>query len=250
MTDLAVIGGSGFDQLPGLVVRQQKSVSTPYGEPSAMLGIGEFRGLELVFLPRHGAAHSLPPHKINYRANLYALKHLGVREVIGLAAVGGITPEHAPGSIAVPAQVIDYTWGRKHTYYDGENIQNEYASGQSMHIDFSRPYNEYLRSRLIRAAEKSAIDYQPHGVYAVTQGPRLETAAEIDRLEMDGADLVGMTTMPEAALAKELDLPYACVALVVNAAAGRGGGDLTMGTMYAHLAVATDKVQSLLQRFE
>ncbi len=250
---LAIIGGSGFDQLPNFAVVEQRKVSTPYGPPSAPLSFGKYCGSKLVFLPRHGDDHSIAPHRINYRANMYALKDAGVTEVIALAAVGGINPDFPARSIAIPHQIIDYTSAREHTFYDGKLYSNSHVDDKVNHIDFTEPYDQPLRLRLIQAAQHAArhttIEVNNSGVYAVTQGPRLETAAEIDRLERDGAEIVGMTAMPEAALARELNMRYAGIALVANVAAGRGDQELTMETIYANLAATTDDAVTILEQF-
>jgi 5'-methylthioinosine phosphorylase len=210
---LAIIGGTGLSQLPNLQRSRRQLVRTPYGEPSGPLTFGTISGREVVFLARHGYGHTLPPHQINYRANLWALHDQGVRQVVSVASVGGIRADLKPGSLVVPHQIIDYTWGRKSTYFeDGAPVT---------HIDFTEPYDEPLRRRLLAASAACGESTADGAVYAATQGPRLETAGEIDRFERDGADMVGMTGMPEAALARELDLAYATLAVVVNHAAGR-----------------------------
>jgi 5'-methylthioadenosine phosphorylase len=211
---LAVIGGTGLTQLANLDVSRRQVASTPYGEPSGPLTFGAIRGVSVIFLARHGYGHTIPPHQVNYRANLWALKEQGAREVVSVVSVGGIRHDLGPGKIVIPHQIIDYTWGRMNTFFEGDAAVK--------HIDFTRPYAAGLRTRLLTAARKSGEAAADGAVYAATQGPRLETAAEIDRLERDGADIVGMTGMPEAALAREIDLDYAVVALVVNHAAGRG----------------------------
>ena len=246
---LAIIGGSGFDQLPDFAIVERRKVSTPYGPPSAPLSLGKYCGSKVVFLPRHGGDHSIAPHGINYRANIYALKDAGVTEVITLAAVGGISPDFPARSIAIPHQIIDYTSAREHTFYDGGPASNSYVDDKVNHIDFTEPYDQSLRLRLIQAAQHAAIEVKDSGVYAVTQGPRLETAAEIDRMEKDGAEIVGMTAMPEAALARELDLRYASIALVANAAAGRGSQELTTATIDANLAATADDALAILEQF-
>jgi 5'-methylthioadenosine phosphorylase len=211
---LAIIGGTGLTQLPNLEVSRRQAVRTPYGEPSGPLTFGAIRGMPVIFLARHGYAHTIPPHQVNYCANLWALKEQGAREVVSVVSVGGIRPDLGPGKIVVPHQIIDYTWGRVSTFFEGE--------APVKHIDFTEPYAAGLRTRLLAAAKKSGEPAADGAVYAATQGPRLETAAEIDRLEREGVDIVGMTGMPEAALAREIDLDYAAVAVVVNHAAGRG----------------------------
>lgn len=195
-------------------VRRQV-IRTPYGEASGALTFGRLRGREVVFLARHGYGHTIPPHAVNYRANIWALASQGVREIVSIASVGGIRADLAPGALAVPGQIIDYTYGRRATFFDG-------ADGVVRHIDFTHPYCPRLRARLLRACAQANEAVIDGGVYAVTQGPRLETAAEIDRLERDGADMVGMTGMPEAALARESDISYAAITVVANWAAGRG----------------------------
>ncbi len=211
----ALIEGSGFDPAGDVGA----VLDTPYGAPSAAIRRITRGAHEVLWLPRHGDQHSIPPHRINYRANLYALQEAGATAVIGINTVGVITSLVPPGNVAVPRQLIDYTWGREHTYFDGED-------GDVTHLDFSNPFAAALRSGLLAAAKTAAVDCVDGGIYAATQGPRLETAAEVDRLERDGADLVGMTAMPEAILAAELGLDYAILALAVNPAAGRTAASL------------------------
>ncbi len=239
MTKLAIIGGSGFAQLEELDITQRRTVSTPFGQPSESLTYGKFGGRELVFLPRHGAEHSLPPHQINYRANIWVLKHIGVEHIVAMGAVGGIRKDMAPGCIAIPDQIIDYTWGRAHTYFD----QDE---SQVTHVDFTDPYSEALREQLIAAGKSAGVEPVLDGTYGATQGPRLETTMEINRMERDGCDIVGMTGMPEAALARELDLRYACCAVVANWAAGRGDGPIAWEEIEANLGQGMDKAKKLL----
>jgi 5'-methylthioadenosine phosphorylase len=213
---LAIIGGSGLTQLSNLDVTHRLAVRTPYGEPSGALTFGRIAGKDVVFLARHGYGHTIPPHEVNYRANIWALNEQKVEGVISVASVGGIRADMTPGVIAVPHQIIDYTWGRKNTYFEG-------GEQPVTHIDFTEPYSAQLRQRILDAARACGEAVAEDAVYAACQGPRLETAAEIDRLERDGADVVGMTGMPEAALARELELDYAAIAAVANSAAGRAG---------------------------
>jgi len=215
---LAIIGGSGLPQLSNLVVTRRQIVGTPYGEPSGALTFGEIRGREVIFLARHGYGHTIAPHAINYRANVWALYSQQVTDVVSVASVGGIRPSLVPGTVVIPDQIIDYTYDRKFTFQLP-------TDGDVTHFDFTYPYCDKLRRRICRAAELAGEKIVPGGTYAATQGPRLETAAEINRLERDGADMVGMTGMPEAALARECGLCYAAIALVVNHAAGRGSSD-------------------------
>ena len=240
MTQLAIIGGSGLTSLPDLTITGQEVYKTPYGEPSGVLTFGTYAGHELVFLPRHGNPHTIPPHKVNYRANLWALRDNNIRKVIAINAVGGITDEMYPGRLVIPDQIIDYTWGRGHTYYeDGLN--------HVTHIDFTHPYSESLRRLLIKAGDSADMQLYGAGTYGATQGPRLESAAEIDRLLHDGCDLVGMTGMPEAALARELELDYASCCVVANWAAGRGTEDITMQAIALTLESAMERVMQLLE---
>ena len=239
MPELAIIGGSGLTRLQGLEIGRQEAVRTPYGEASAPLVHGLLGDRELVFLPRHGAAHTIPPHRVNYRANLWALRHVGVERVVAVAAVGGIRDDMKPGSIAVPDQIIDYTWGREHTLFEQD-------LDQVKHIDFTHPYCQPLRDQLIGAAEAIEQDILKDGTYGATQGPRLETAMEIDRMARDGCDMVGMTGMPEAALARELELCYACCAVVANWAAGRSEELIDMALIEANLEQGIEKVCRLL----
>ena len=227
---LAVIGGSGLSQLGNLEVKQRKVSRTPYGEPSGALTFGRIRGKDLVFLARHGYEHTMAPHEVNYRANLWALKEQQVEGVVSVASVGGIRADLGPGRLLVPDQIIDYTWGRRATYFEG-------AGTPVTHVDFTEPYTQALRGRILAAARACGEDLVDGGVYAATQGPRLESAAEINRLERDGADVVGMTGMPEAALARELGLDYAAIAVSANFAAGRSDS--------AH-AVALDRIEAVL----
>src|SRR5882672_5434615 len=212
---LAIMGGSGLTQLANLEVTQRKVARTPYGEPSGPLTFGRIAKRDVIFLARHGYGHTIAPHQVNYRANLWALKESGAKEIVSVASVGGIRKDLWPGVLLLPHQVIDYTWGRPCTFFEGPGAPVN-------HIDFTEPYSKGLRARLLKAAAACGERITEQGVYAATQGPRLETAAEIDRLERDGADIVGMTGMPEAALAREISLEYAAIAVVANYAAGRG----------------------------
>ncbi|HET8763603.1 MAG TPA: S-methyl-5'-thioinosine phosphorylase [Rhodanobacter sp.] len=238
--DLGVIGGSGLYALPGLANAVRETVATPWGAPSGDVVVGELAGKRVAFLARHGERHDLPPHRVNYRANLWALHHLGVRAVIGVNAVGGIRADLGPRTLVVPDQLIDYTHGRVTSYCDVEGAEVR-------HIDFSEPYTQALRARLLAAARTADLAIVDGGCYGATQGPRLETRAEIARLRRDGCDLVGMTGMPEAALARELGVDYACLALVANFAAGCGDeAEISIEEIFAHLAAATAQVPVLL----
>ncbi len=240
---LAIIGGSGLTQLSNLEVTHRQVVRTPYGEPSGALTFGKIQGHEVVFLARHGYGHTIPPHDVNYCANIWALHSQQVREVVSVASVGGIRADLAPGMLVIPDQIIDYTHGRRFTFFS--------ALDRSVtHIDFTYPYSETLRQRLFRAAGHAGEIVAAAGTYAATQGPRLETAAEINRLERDGADMVGMTGMPEAALAREMGLDYAAIAVVVNHAAGRGSSKqgVSLEDIGAVSQKAMTRVRSILEK--
>jgi 5'-methylthioadenosine phosphorylase len=212
---LGIIGGTGLTQLANLEITHRKVARTPYGEPSGALTFGHICDQEVVFLARHGYGHTIPPHAVNYRANLWALKEHGVDRVVSVATVGCIHAELLPGMLVIPDQIVDYTHGRAATYF----VDN---SKPVTHLDFTYPYCKAMRAALLQAAASSGIKLRDGGVYGAVQGPRLETAAEINRMERDGVDMVGMTGMPEAYLARELELCYAAVGAVVNHAAGRG----------------------------
>jgi 5'-methylthioinosine phosphorylase len=241
MTTYAIIGGTGLTQLEGLEIQRAIEMETPYGVPSAPVLMGHYGGREVLFLARHGHPHRLAPHKVNYRANLWALKQAGAEAVLAVNAVGGIHPAMGTGHLCVPHQLVDYTSGREHTFF-ADDLE------QVTHIDFSHPYSEPLRQRLVAGLAAQGHAFSDFGVYACTQGPRLETVAEITRLERDGCDIVGMTGMPEAGLARELDLAYACLALVVNPAAGKSRDIITMAEIEAALHEGIGKVRAVLAR--
>ena len=238
MKKIGIIGGTGFTSMKQLEIIHREVVNTPYGEASAPLTHGRLGDLELLFLPRHGSGHNIPPHRVNYRANIWAMKELGVEQIIGFATVGGIT--QPPLAMVIPDQLIDYSWGREQTFFDGED-------GKVSHVDFTAPFCAELRQILINAALGAGIDIVTEGVYGVTQGPRLETVAEINRMQADGCDVVGMTALPEAALAREKGLCYTTCAIVVNWAAGKGDGAITQELIDAHLEVGTETIGALLQ---
>lgn len=238
---IGIIGGTGLTQLANLVVVRRQIVRTPYGDASQPLIFGKIAGHDVVFLARHGGGHTIPPHAINYRANIWALHSVGVTCLLAVATVGSIDSQLLPGDIVLPHQIIDYTHGRDNSYCDG-------IERPVMHIDFTHPYTEALRNICKQAAANIQQPLHDGGVYACSQGPRLETAAEIDRFERDGADLVGMTGMPEAALARELGLNYAALCPVANHAAGRGDSadHIHYELMMQHLGVTMEKVRSLI----
>jgi 5'-deoxy-5'-methylthioadenosine phosphorylase len=238
---VAIIGGSGLTNLKNLEITRREVLRTPFGEPSAPLVFGHLGSQNAVFLARHGHGHTIPPHDINYRANIWALKEVGASHVIAVNAVGGITPTMTAGSLVFPDQIIDYTYGRVHTFF---GIEQKSVT----HIDFTFPYCEELRQVLVTAAQRARLSAVEQGTYAATQGPRFETIAEIRRLERDGGDIVGMTGMPETSLARELGLCYACIAVVANPAAGKTAGVISLKEIERTLESGMEKVRSLLEQ--
>lgn len=239
MSLLAIIGGTGLSNWGDLEDIYKRVIKTPYGEPSSALTFGKLNGVDVVFLARHGYGHIIPPHKINYRANIWALKEAGATDIIAVAAVGSMNKTMPPASLVLPHQLVDYTWGRCSTYFE-DDLE------QVVHIDFTQPYSVALRQQLIDAMVALNLPDLQQAVYACTQGPRLETAAEIVRLTRDGCDLVGMTGMPEAALARELELNYACCAVVVNWAAGLDGEKISMDKIEAFAVSGMANVKGVL----
>jgi 5'-methylthioinosine phosphorylase len=237
---LAVIGGSGLYSLgDDFHLQDQASRKTPYGDTSADLLLGRWQDIDIAFLPRHGAGHHVPPHAVNYRANLWALQQAGVDSVFSVNAVGGIGTDMAPGTLALPQQLIDYSSGREHSFFDG-------SDGRVRHVDFSQPYSERLRAGLRQAAAQLELALVATGTYGSTNGPRFETAAEIERMRRDGCSIVGMTGMPEAALARELEIEYACLAVVVNWAAGIDDAEISMEEIMINLEQGVERVRPLL----
>jgi len=236
---IGVIGGTGLTEPVFLKNVKIVPVPTPYADLAVDVTTGTVGHHPVAFIPRHGRGHRVPPHRVNYRANLWALREAGVLAVVGVNAVGGIHARTAPGALAVPKQIIDYSWGREHTFFaDGlESVT---------HIDFTQPYDERMRQLLL--ASVGDIEVWDGGVYACTQGPRLESAAEVRRLQRDGCDMIGMTGMPEAALARELELPYACLALSVNWAAGLTDEAISMQAIGRVLHSGMARVLSVLER--
>jgi 5'-methylthioadenosine phosphorylase len=239
---LGIIGGTGLAQLENLKVFRRQIARTPYGEASQPLVFGELAGKEVVFLARHGGGHTIPPHAVNYRANIWALHSVGVKSLLAIATVGGISSDLNAGDIVLPNQIIDYTHGRNNTYHDGVELP-------VMHIDFTEPYSADLRDTFKRSAQNLGQLLHDGGVYACAQGPRLETAAEINRFERDGATIVGMTGMPEAALARELSISYAALCPVVNQAAGRGDSahGIHYEAMMTKLEQTMQKIRAMIE---
>lgn len=237
---VAIIGGTGlYSMMDGFEMTGQQVVTTPYGEPSGPLVSGHLQGRKVVFLARHGFTHRLPPHRINYRANIWMLREAGADSILAVNAVGGINPRYGPERLVIPDQIIDYSYGREHTFFADD-------LDRVVHIDFTSPYTETLRQALMKAGSNCQLDVVEDGVYACTQGPRLESAAEVRRLKQDGCDIVGMTGMPEAALAREAQVDYASIAVVANWAAGLTERELTMQQIESCLHNGMRSVQSLL----
>ncbi len=245
MGRIGIIGGTGLDQLAALEGAEDCVKQTPWGEPSAPLRCGQLAGAEVVFLARHGEQHQFPPHVINYRANLWALREQGVEAIIAVAAVGGIGRDFEPAALSIPDQVIDYTSGRDTTFYTPDAPLEAFQRVE--HIDFSWPYDATLRSGLIAAAREQDVPCVESGVYGASNGPRLETAAEIRRMAQDGCSMVGMTGMPEAALARELGIPFAMCAVSANWGAGLTEDEITMDEIHANLKLGMQRVVRVLR---
>jgi 5'-methylthioinosine phosphorylase len=241
MARIAIIGGTGLNRLAEAAT-VVGSIDTPFGQASGPVTRGRLGQHDVLFLARHGQPHIVAPHAVNYRANMWLLKQLGAEAVVSGNAVGGIAGELEPGDLVIPDQLIDYSWGRASSYSDAEQL---------LHVDFTEPYTPALRDLLIASAASLELDccVVTEGLYACTQGPRLETAAEVDRLERDGCTIVGMTAMPEAVLARELDMPYAAVCLVVNKAAGRGQGPITEAEISAVTATGIERMLRVFRAF-
>jgi len=241
MSEIAIIGGSGFTHLKALEITRREVVHTPFGEPSAPMTHGLLDGQPVVFLPRHGPGHTIPPHKINYRANIWALYNAGVSQVIAIAAVGGISEDMAPGMLVIPDQIIDYTYARPQTFFE-----NDLA--QVTHIDFTWPYCTDVSEALVSGAQAAGVKHVVGATYGAAQGPRLETAMEIQRMEQDGCNIVGMTGMPETSLAREIGLCYASCALVVNWAAGKSERPITLQDIEHNLNEGMLNVRAVLEQ--
>ena len=245
--DLAIIGGTGVYALAELADMQTQLPETRYGMPSGPVRVGTLGGRRVAFLARHGEGHSVPPHRINYRANLVALQMIGATRVLALNTVGGITERCGPRALVCPNQLIDYTWGRISTL--SEEDPDDGTGSAVLHVDFGDPYTAALRDAVLAAAQRAGVAIVDGGCYGATQGPRLETKAEIARMRRDGCDLVGMTGMPEASLARELGLDYACLGIVANWAAGAGPNPdevITFDDVLANVAATTAGVGLLL----
>lgn len=237
MPKVGIIAGSGFNEFEGVSVRDVRKVSTPYGEPSDSYRICEFKENEFVFLARHGSPHRLQPHRINYRANIWGLRDLGVERILSINAVGGINTGLRPGDIVITDQIIDVTSNRANTFYDSDKV---------IHIDFTEPYCNELRNALFTAGSRKDVALVNGGTYISVNGPRLETAAEIALFARNGGDVVGMTGMPEACLARELEICFSCIAVVTNSAAGLSSGRLTATEVVDTMKVSTERIRNLL----
>ncbi len=238
MSAIGVIGGSGLYNIEGLTLKRKKAVRTPFGRPSDHYTIAELRGREIIFLPRHGSDHSIPPHMINYRANIYGFKRLGVERIISISAVGGIKKGLRPGDIVLLDQIIDMTRTRRSTFYDGRQ--------GVVHIDFTEPYCPEMRRVILEAGRKAGVRIKNGGTYVAVEGPRLETAAEIKAFGMLGADVVGMTGMPETSLARELEICIAGISVVANYAAGISKKKLTTTEVMEVMSATTERLKRLL----
>lgn len=236
---IGVIGGSGVYEIEGVVIKEDKRISTPFGDPSDSYRIGEISGVEVAFLPRHGSPHHIAPHKINYRANIWGFKELGAERIISINAVGGISRKMIPGAVVILNQIIDMTEGRASTFYDEEEI---------VHVDFTEPYCPELQAAILTSGKKAGIALKEKAAYICVNGPRLETAAEIKAFSLLGADVVGMTGMPEASLARELSICFAGIGVVTNYAAGISGNRLTTTEVIKTMAESTEVVKILLER--
>lgn len=240
MPAFGIIAGSGLDSIPGLDIAERVGLTTPFGAPSDDYGIGRLAGKDVVLLSRHGPAHSIQPQRINYRANLWGFRELGVERIISVNASGGISRQMRPGDIIVPDQIVDMTSGRESTFYDAEEV---------VHIDFTEPYCPDLRRYMFRASESSGVPVTKTGTYLCVNGPRLETAGEIRTFSLWGADMVGMTAMPEAVLARELGICFAGIAVITNFAAGISAGRLTTAEVMETMKASLHRVRLLLQAF-
>jgi 5'-methylthioadenosine phosphorylase len=238
MPILGVIGGSGMPDIPGLTITDSVKIDTPFGEPSDIYKVGTLSGKEVAFLPRHGSLHHIQPHQINYRANIWGFRELGVRTIISIGASGGISDWTEPGMLTVPDQIIDMTSGRLSTFYD---------KGEVVHVDFTEPFCPDLRNRIFAAAERSGVEVMKSGVYICVNGPRLETTAEIKTFSLWGADFVGMTAMPETSLARELEICFASISVITNFAAGIGKKKLTATEVVEAMRASREQLRPLLR---
>lgn len=240
MSKIGLIGGSGLYDIQGFVLKQKKSITTPFGKPSDQYLIGKIGKTDIVFLPRHGKKHNIPPHMINYRANIWGFRKLGVDRIISISAVGGIRKGLRPGDIVVLDQTMDMTRNRKSTFYDGK--------GGVVHIDFTEPYCPELRRIILKAGKDAGVPVKNGGNYVAVEGPRLETASEIKSFKLLGGDVVGMTGMPEASLAREVAICYTGISVVANYAAGISKTKLTVPEVMKVMHASTETLKRLLKK--
>lgn len=241
MSKIAIIGGTDLCELKNLKISRREHRTTPYGMSSAPLSYGTLHGKHVVFIARHGDTYTIPPHKINYRANIWALKDAGVDKIISISVVGGIRSDMTPGRFVVPDQLIDYTYLREGTFFDGQDQVIH-------HISFRQPFANELRQILVEAGNELDLDPSDEAVYGVVEGPRLQTIAEINRMEKDGCDILGFTVMPEAALAREVDIDYACLSVVGGRASGRESAAMSADSMTKVYKESTEQIHGLLQK--
>lgn len=236
---IGIIGGSGFYEIEGIIINEVRALSTPYGTPSDKYIIGQFSEKDIVFLPRHGSSHCIPPHKINYRANIQGFKDIGVKRLISIGAAGGISSGMSPGTIVVPDQIIDMTKGRESTFFEGQD--------GVIHIDLTEPYCNVMRSAILDAARNAKIEVKESAIYICVEGPRLETKAEIKYFSLIGADIVGMTAMPEAVLSREAEICYAGISIVTNFAAGINEKRLTATEVVDMMKNRSQQIKDILK---
>ncbi len=237
MAKIGIIGGSGVYDIPGLTFVREVIHDTPFGKPSDSFKVYSLSGEEILFLPRHGSEHTFPPHKVNYRANIWGFRDLGVKRIVSIGAAGGINSSFNPGDIVLPDQIIDKTVSRVSSFYE---------EGRVVHVDFTEPYCDELRRSFMNASHALDIPVYARGTYVCTEGPRLESKAEIQYFSIIGADIVGMTGMPEACLARELELCYAGIVIVTNHAAGIGARKLSVTEVMETMKRSTGPVKRLL----
>lgn len=240
MSKIGLIGGSGLYDIKGFVLKEKKSIATPFGKPSDQYLIGKIGKTDIVFLPRHGKKHNIPPHMINYRANIWGFKKIGVDRIISISAVGGIKKGLRPGDLVVLDQTMDMTRNRKSTFYDGKD--------GVVHIDFTEPYCPELRRIILKAGKQAKVKVKNGGNYVAVEGPRLETASEIKGFKLLGGDVVGMTGMPEASLAREVEICYSGISVVANYAAGISKSKLTVPEVMEAMHDSTEKLKRLLKK--
>jgi len=258
---LGIIGGSGLYEIEGIKVLEERNLLTPYGEPSDSYIISEVNGKEVVFLSRHGRGHRIPPHLINYRANIWGFRMLGVDKILSVGAVGGINPLLRAGDFVITDQFLDFTKVRPNTFYEGDytiydenddkgDLVSEYLrNGRVVHIDVSEPFCKDMRKILINTCEELKLRYHSKGCYVATEGPRLETSAEIKMFSLLGADIVGMTLVPEIVLARELNMHFASINVITNLAAGISENRLTSDEVIEMMKIKQEELKKIVVNF-